>query len=345
MLKNKKVLVSFLFHIGDFCVISPCCEYLKKNYSCSITVCIIDKTLPIASLCSSIDHLLILNDWIKLSPQGFLEKLKKEHFDIFIDLTDFSSDTSILGQTLNVLPFFAKEANIPVRIGDRNCSGLYTHASEKKPTSFIAGNFLNRLRLIGVDDELSFSELCALQNFTPPPPSPKMEKHIAKDKINLIIHPGSKHLVNWPKNFYLEIISLLKKEFNILITGTECEKKYFPIEINHPHLTDLRGKITLSQFILLISKSDALLSNSTGPSHLAAIFNSTPITLFTNEKLRNCWGPLSDKTIAIVAPKSCTSCDFFMSFANLSFCKCMSTISPKHVYKKIKSWERKIVKK
>lgn len=93
---------------------------------------------------------------------------------------------------------------------------------------------------------------------------------------NLItIAPGSQRPEKiWPMEKYDELIKRLAEDKSnlIAVTGGKAEKSLKLDSINAENVIDLRGEISLLEFAALLSKSDIVISNDSGPIHIGSAF-------------------------------------------------------------------------
>lgn len=98
------------------------------------------------------------------------------------------------------------------------------------------------------------------------------------------LHPGSKDpFRRWPASRFAELGRLLKEKLNceILITGNKEEKALMEevaAGIPGAHLAETSG--SLRSFAALVNQMDLLISNDTGPIHLACALNRPTIGIF-----------------------------------------------------------------
>lgn len=106
----------------------------------------------------------------------------------------------------------------------------------------------------------------------------------------IVVNPNASDLRverRWPKLSYIQAIDYVLKEFpsyKVVLIGNAAESAYVKeIEAGHKghsNLIDSSGKINLSELIFLIMHSDLMLTNDTGPMHIAFALNTKTISLF-----------------------------------------------------------------
>lgn len=103
---------------------------------------------------------------------------------------------------------------------------------------------------------------------------------LSKDKKNIIFIIGSTWKSrNYPKEKFLEIANKLKENCLIAWGNKDEYEKGVWLEKNSLYIK-LLPKIDLNSLKYIISKSDLLIGNDTGPTHIAWGLNKPSITLF-----------------------------------------------------------------
>ncbi len=126
----------------------------------------------------------------------------------------------------------------------------------------------------------------------------------------IALHPGSKDAFKrWP--YFAALGKLLKAALpcEILITGTAEE---FPLmqqiaaQIPNAHLDDPNRPIR--QFAALLNQMDLLISNDTGPVHLACALNRPVIAIYSSTDPALCGPHKAKEALAISRRASCDPC-------------------------------------
>jgi len=126
----------------------------------------------------------------------------------------------------------------------------------------------------------------------------------------------------------------MPKNINILLTGTSEEKKKFSHILSaHKRAVDLFGKLSTAELLCLLKHADGLVSNATGPLHIAAALNTKVLGLYPSRPVVNSmrWGPLG-KQVSVISAPICA-----LSEKNKK-CGCMERISVDEVLSHIKNW-------
>lgn len=128
----------------------------------------------------------------------------------------------------------------------------------------------------------------------------------------IALHPGSKdHFKRWPEEKFIELGQKLKAAFpcEILITGSEKEKDLLEkIASNIPNAQlDLTNR-SLKSFASLLKKIDLLISNDTGPVHLASAINTPTIAIYSPTNPDLCGPHKAENSYIISRAPTCDPC-------------------------------------
>ena len=107
-----------------------------------------------------------------------------------------------------------------------------------------------------------------------------LNEYLSGDKKNIIFVIGSTwESRNYPKEKFVEIANHLKENILVAWGGDEEREKAQWIEVHSPYAKAL-PKINLNILKEVIAKSDLLIGNDTGPTHMAWGLNVPSITIF-----------------------------------------------------------------
>jgi lipopolysaccharide heptosyltransferase II len=157
----------------------------------------------------------------------------------------------------------------------------------------------------------------------------------------VVIHPGSGHSsLNLPAKRFAQVADQLADELNarIILTGTDREKGLIGIvsgKMRH-EAVDLTGRTNLRQLAAVLKKSDLVISNSTGPMHLAAAVGTPTVAIFcpifAAGPIR--WGPYGEGHEVVLPPVPvCLKCEP----RSCPHFDCMEKIKAEHVVAKARA--------
>ena len=165
------------------------------------------------------------------------------------------------------------------------------------------------------------------------------EFDIAAEDTVVVIHPGSgDSSLNLPAKRFAQVADRLAEELDskILLTGTKEESDLVDfIKRNMQHrAVDLTGRTNVRRLAAVLKKADVMISNSTGPMHLAAAVGTPTVAvfcpIFAAGPIR--WGPYGDGHEVILPPVPV--CDKCKPKSCLHY-NCMDKIKAGHVVAKV----------
>ena len=258
----------------------------------------------------------------------FLYKLiKKNEYDLFINL---SQDKTTWFREFKLL-LFIKLCSIPTAIGfEIGTVRLFLRIQNE--------NFSRKSERDRLGSIIEKIGIPYLRNNYPLKKDIKSENEVFKNleslnilekKKNIGIVIGAKRELNkWPINYWKEICEKLnEKGYNILIIGGNDDKKDSEI-LKSNRVFDFCGKFNISCSIELIKNCSLLISNDTGPMHLAYAVRTPVIAIFNAWQLENVWFPTLENSVVLMDTKiDCAFCYDNKCRNN----KCMQSIKPNDV--------------
>lgn len=118
-----------------------------------------------------------------------------------------------------------------------------------------------------------------------------------------LVHPGaSVPEKRWPEEAFGRVAEgLVRQGYAVAVTGSAAEKGLTRrVSEATPGSLDLGGETSLSTLIALVARADVLLSNDTGPAHLAYALKTPNVTLFGPLTDAGRWGPLNRERHAVL---------------------------------------------
>ena len=269
-----------------------------------------------------------------------------EYADAFIDVEDFlAKEISINNKKPDAIIHFltnkpnaVRAANlaIPLRIGTSTrfyhwyTCNKFAWVSRKNSPLHEAQLNLQLLSPLGIKNVFSYQDISESYGLTKfEKLLPQYSSLISNNKYNIIIHPRSQgNAREWPMQHFIKLIELLDiNYYNIFISGTAGEKKSIEPLLNAAgeRVTDLTGKINLAQFISFIAHCNGVVTNSTGPLHLAAALGKNALGIYPplHPKHAGRWGPIGANATVFALEKKCSDCR-----NDKCNCACMSGIEP-----------------
>ena len=157
--------------------------------------------------------------------------------------------------------------------------GIYTHMMFFNPRVPISEVYLQLAKTIGCDTE--GAHLFSLSEN-------ESDAEKASDKY-IIINPNASDLRlerRWNKSNFIELIELILinyPDLEVLLIGSANEKEYTDeifSKIKNQRLKNLAGKTSIDELTKLIANATLMISNDTGPMHIAFCTKTPIICLF-----------------------------------------------------------------
>lgn len=157
-----------------------------------------------------------------------------------------------------------------------------------------------------------------------------------------VIHPGGNwDLKRWPVEHFAEWIQLFLERHpsrKVILCGTEPEKKIADQilkKVRSERLVSFCGRTTLDTLAFLLRGADFLLSNDSGPIHLAAS-QKTPIVGLYGPTSARLTGPLSEGRVLILSKDVGCQVPCYYRACDSRFC--LDWIKPREVFESIEAW-------
>jgi lipopolysaccharide heptosyltransferase II len=314
---NLKVLVIRLDRIGDMVMSFPALEAIRERFpDAQISLMVRPYTQAIGERCSVVDEVIPYCSEKKgrhrslLGYVRFIHEIVKRRFDVaFVFHPDVRA---------HLVPLLA---GIPRRVGmDKHASFLLTRRIpdlRRNGLKHDSEYALDVVRAVGIEPARRTGSLLA----TFPEDGVQVERFLSKagwhtDDAILALHPGAScHTKRWPREHFRELACLLvaHTRYRVVVVGGEDEVAFGEYLSNHTEgkLLDLTGKLTLEELMFLLKKSDLLVSNDSGPVHVAAAVGTRVLCLFGRKQAgfnARRWKPLGEGHRVVQKNVGCVVC-------------------------------------
>ena len=330
----KVVAISKFKGMGSILQATPMIAAIKrKNPNTEIIFISTKPNYTILSKIDSIDTIITVDDsnlyQFVRSNIIALAKLIRKRPEVYFDLeiySDYSTLFALFSLSVNRIGFYLRSSSFRM--------GIYTHMMFFNPRVPISKVYLQLTKLIGCDTE--DLEIYPLMVGTKQRPK-RARKHI-------VINPNSSDLRlerRWPQKSFIGLVQALLEgfpEFDILLIGGKGEETDYTeeiaVEINNDRVISLAGKTSLEDLTSIINDATLMVTNDTGPMHIAFCVKTPVVCLF---------GPCSPdqyglgKFAHIIYKKTyCSPCihDFEVAPCNGDNV-CMKLIEVNEVYSKV----------
>lgn len=331
----KDILCMRLDALGDVLMTSPAIYALKKAGK-RVTLLTSRSGAAAATLMPFIDEVIVYDPpWMKGTNDpansekdlDFITTLKGRSFDGGIIFTVYSQNPLPSALTLYL-------ADIPLRAAycRENPYHLLTHwTPEREPAELLRHEVQRQLDLVeGLGIEIQDRRM----QVTIRDEEVRKISHLigeTRDAPLIVVHPGSTaQSRRYDPDKFSSVIELLgRKGATIVVTGSGGEEDLVEevVRSSPTPVIPLVNVLTLSEFAALLSLAHLLISNNTGPVHLAAAVGTPVVDLYalTNPQ-HTPWGVPS---LVLYVPTDCAFC--YKSYCREGHHDCLQKIPPQRV--------------
>ncbi|MFL6658051.1 MAG: glycosyltransferase family 9 protein [Massilia sp.] len=333
----RRVLVAKTSHLGDLVISLPMAAALKqRDPHCTVIFLTHPRTADVARHCPDIDEVYTE----PASQEELVALLRSLRIDIFIQVNN-SRDIANA----------ASRAQIPTRIGSLFRShnlGTCTHlVANSRPYAGLNKRLLDLEYLlpmgIKVDD---LQNVVALYHLMPPQTTALQAQQFAQGRHTIILSPSlvTARSHQWPLSSYSQLIrSLDPARYQWFVCGLASERGHLQALLDEhaqdAHVTDLVGKLSLTDFMAFMRQCDAMIAGSTGPLHLAAAMGIRTLGLFQSRSsdLKR-WQPIGRATAIIHSSVRCQGERRDGNAGQSRPCPCIVAIDPMQVGQQVRAW-------
>ncbi len=196
--------------------------------------------------------------------------------EVYIDLeiySNFSTIFTTLTLSKNRIGFYLRSSSFRM--------GIYTHMMFFNPKIPVAEVYLQIARLFGNFE--NSPEIYRLNSIN-------LENSFFQNENYIVINPNASDLRlerRWEKSHFVDLIiriSLKYPELKIVLIGSKTEYEYTQsIKTqfqNKEQVVNLAGKTSIQELISLISNAKCVITNDTGPMHIAFSCKTPSVCLF-----------------------------------------------------------------
>ncbi len=169
----------------------------------------------------------------------------------------------------------------------------------------------------------------------------------------IAVHPGmGGSALNWPENYYVELIRALRKEGNeILLTGgpaegfllerivLELEKTGDTAIVYGGKFAEDAAPAAVDSLGALFAEADLVVAPSTGPLHIAVALRIPVVTFYPPIRVQSAirWGPYLDdpEESGILVPEVYCGEDFRCRGPKCNYYPCMKMIGPREALREV----------
>jgi ADP-heptose:LPS heptosyltransferase len=303
----QRILLVRTDRLGETLLSLPAAAAVKRTYpKASVTALVRPELAELVSRCPEVDRVLTYAPgsrafwWVRAIRLGV--RLRRERFD-----------TAVVLNPMKELHTAVWLAGIPRRVGyDRKWGHLLTDRAAERNALGLRHEVqynLDVLRAIGVAPEAPPQRLSSLEPERSRVAQRLVEQGIDPDAPFIVVHPGTSNPAKrWPPGQFRRVISYAVVSLGapvVVVGGAEERGTAQAALPEGVRVVNWTGQLTLTELAALLQRARLLLSNDSGPVHLAARVGTRTLVLFggTDAAIGPArWGPWGEGHIVISRP-------------------------------------------
>ena len=299
-LRNKKIIVTFLMHLGDLILITPFLQILRRHaHGSDITLVVDEKVADVVRFNPNIDHLITVDKKGKDNSVKALwhigRTLHENHYDVLINLHP-NERTSFLATAIQAKEFVGMSHFLFRPFMDRynRLDRLHLHAADM---------YINILDQLGINDYHSEG----LQIFTCPEWDEKAaafykDNGVTDDDKVIGFNIGSAvPQKRWPpKRFAAVADHFAGKGYKCVFFGGTMDEKMVADAVSKMKTKPLiaTGLFSIGELAAAVRRCCLFITNDSGPMHVA-VSQKVPIVALYGPSNPKLYGPYTDKAIVL----------------------------------------------
>jgi ADP-heptose:LPS heptosyltransferase len=297
----RKIAVAKFFGLGSLVVASPALAALRDAYpGAEIHFITFESNRAILDILGVADHGWYIDN---STPKAFAAStlstargLRKEGIDMLVDFEFFAKFPLVLGSLANIRRFagFCLTPE-PWRRTLLDIPGTYNHYFHTKDI-FLSLIYLMKTKDMYYLDFEAFRQRYEYPRVTIDPADAEAVRALLAERGGaersiIVLNPNTSpdlapEIRKWPEERYSELArNILREDPNafIAVIGAKSEKEYVErivSRIGSPRATSLAGDLSLRRLLALFATADLVITNDSGPMHLACLVDAPVLGLF-----------------------------------------------------------------
>lgn len=291
--RPKTIVVCKYLGMGSIIQATPLLQTLRKNFPEARLVFVTSvSNRRLMKQVEAVQEVLTVNDAGLIALLGstwkVLHRLWQLRPDLYIDLETYSYYSTAIATmscARNRVGFYRVERNIRM--------GVYTHMMFFNARAPIAQSYLQMARLVGCREIIGQLYPFRIDDADLNSMRRKLERQLGESfEPFVVINPNASDLRierRWPADRFIELIRSLSDRFpshRFLLIGSASEAAYVGeiyrrLELPHEEqVINTAGRLSLGELFALISRSELVVTNDTGPMHIAFSLGRPTVSLF-----------------------------------------------------------------
>ena len=328
----RNLLVVRLDSLGDVLMTTPAIRACRESFGCRVTLLTSAVGEVVAKHVPEVDEVIpFAAPWMKVptpgSDEALIGTLKERRFDAAVIFTVYSQ---------NPLPaaYLCYLGGIPLRLAHchENPYHLLTDwQPDPEPATRVRHEVKRQLDLVAAVGARTSNERLS---FEVPDWAQERVRHMLPPGRGplVVVHPGASAASRrYPPEQYARALDLLmsKTDCRVLFTGDAGEEALVrTVQEATTHAShSLVGRLNLAELAALIEQADLLISNNTGPAHIAAAVDTPVVDLYALTNPQHT--PWQVKSRVLFHDVPCRNC--YKSVCPAGHHDCLKRVPPERV--------------
>lgn len=334
-----RILITRTDRIGDLVLSTPVFSELRRKFPKAWIACLtFVENREIVQGNPSLDEVLLYDKQGSEKGWGgnlrFARKLAQKKFDVVIHL-----------HATNRMHLVTRLAAIPVRIGwRRKCAWALTHAFpdlKKEGRKHEAEYNFDLLKPLGVEAPQEMAMHFPLSSRSGISLDHWIRcRGISEERPWVVLNPSAScPSKRWPAGYFAKLVEKLNQKIpaEFLAIGARKDRSLIAElrEFSPVPIRDLSGRLSLGMLGHLLKRSALLISNDSGPVHIAAAVGTPVVSIFGRKQpglSPQRWRPLGDRARYVWKDVGCEVC--LAHLCRIHFL-CLDAVSVEEVLRKI----------
>jgi ADP-heptose:LPS heptosyltransferase len=298
----RRVLAIRLDNLGDVLVTTPAIHAMRESLpDATITLLASPVGAQAGRLNPDVDEVIVYNaPW--MDPWSRLPLDPAREMEVIAQLSAGRYDAAVIFSSFRQSPlpaaYLCYLAGIPLRLAasiDGPGSLLTTRHRHPEQMMHEVERGLDLVAAVGMrtsDDRLVLR--------VPDGAREEVTSLVSDQRPLIVVHPGcSMPARTYPWEQYVEVVDTLVQDLGawVVLTGTDDERPLVDAILAHvkpwirAQVTTVAGSLAFPAFCALVEAADVVVTNNTGPMHMAAALGTPVVALFALTNPPEQWGP------------------------------------------------------
>lgn len=311
----KKILLIRLSSLGDIVILSSALEYLEGK--AMVDIALYEQFADIYMDDPRIRKIIPIPRTIKGKIKAF-KQIREEKYDVVVDCHK-KFYTILLSRTARA----CKRISIKKNSLKRRMAVWFKKEIVERPLYI---TYIEPLVALFKEKKYPVPKLVAMKK----PPFD------IEGKYAVFVPGASKNTKKWPREYFLQLAEMTYRKLNIKPVFVDAQ----PLNIRLSFLIDLGGKTNLRELAYILHGAEFVVSNDTGPAHMAAALSTPLFVIFGSTIPEFGFRPVSEAPVFLFERKlRCRPC----SLHGKDRCPrgdllCLKDIKPEEVFRKIEEF-------